>query len=113
MTKRAKLSLVEGKGQTEKKSTAFEDTVDQDTLDNADEDQPEQEHSDRAYTSSSSTGTDESSHAAFSDTAPESAIEDFEEVLPSSWLNRKTIIKAAVVVGAAAVAIYLIRRRFR
>jgi len=31
----------------------------------------------------------------------------------NSWLNRKTLFKAALAVGATAIAIYMIKRRFK
>ena len=105
MTKRAKLSLVEGEEKAGKKSTAFEEDMDND--------QPDTMQGESVETSSQDNQQYRSAQEDTGATATEPSFEDMQRGFLPSWLNRKTVIKTVVVVGAVAVTAYLIHRRFR
>jgi len=95
MTRRAKLKLTPEDKPGEKQPLTFETTEDISDSQAPANDQPESVTVSETHASESSSET----MAATPNTY--------------SWLNRKTLIKAALAVGATAIAIYMIKRRFK
>jgi hypothetical protein len=95
MTRRAKLKLNPEDKPTEKEPLTFEADEEESEPQATANDQPDSVNASEADSNKSSTDT--------------------TGVTPNtySWLNRKTLFKAALAVGATAIAIYLIKRRLK
>jgi len=95
MTRRAKLKLTPEDSPTKKEPLKFEADEKESKPQAAVNDQPESVNASEVDSSETSTDT--------------------TAVSPNTYsrLNRKTLFKAALAVGATAIAIYMIKRRFK
>jgi len=113
MTKRAKLNLTPNEQNVEKQEASFH-TDDDKTRSNVDLEQNTQYEDEPVATSSTSSEQKTGKKTQHNDFHHDSTEQDDEDSTGiTSRSKGKVLLKAALVVGVAAVAVYLIRRRFR
>ena len=122
MTRRAKLNLTPNDNKAQKQPASFDIEPEQVEA-TPDQDEATRVSSGKKPNSNESTNWTSANSGAQHSTKPN---ENFDKDVhsdadtasvsygsPTTWLNKKTLLKAALVVGAAAVTVYLIKRRFR